>query len=189
MEWFKAAEKFNEALASSDPTPGGGAAGAMAGAMGCSLALMAIRTTCNKKSTSQEAKDRLTVTLHKLNALKVQLNHFIQEDGQAYAAYIVAKQLPKEDPSREEATQQALIYAARVPMDTATTAITCLREIEPIEAAIAPVILSDIYCAKYLLKTAVRCSIENIKANLTFIKDEKWIEKYTHAIEIFLKSC
>ena len=121
-------------------------------------------------------------------ALKVQLYHFIQQDGEAYSAYIVAKQLPKEDASREKAMQDALIYAARVPMDTATTAITCLREIEPITADITPVILSDIYCAQHLLKTAVRCSAENIKANLLFIQDKTWIEKLNHALELFAKT-
>ena len=189
MEWFKAAEKFTDALASSDPTPGGGAAAAMAAAMGCSLALMAIQTTCNKKNTSPEIKSRLSTVLRKLAALKVQLDHFVQEDGEAYAAYVAAKQLPKDNPSREKAMQDALIHAARVPMDTATTAIMCLREIEPLETDISPIILSDIYCAKHLLKTSVHCSIENIKANLTFIQDKAWIEKLSRAIGVFLKSC
>ena len=31
MEWYTAADRFTEALASPDPTPGGGAAAAMAG--------------------------------------------------------------------------------------------------------------------------------------------------------------
>ena len=39
MEWFTAAEKFNQALASADPTPGGGAAAAMAAAMGIKTSL------------------------------------------------------------------------------------------------------------------------------------------------------
>ena len=57
MEWFTAAEKFNQALASSDPTPGGGAAAAMTAAMGCALALMAAQTTVNKKATPQDSRN------------------------------------------------------------------------------------------------------------------------------------
>ena len=189
MEWYKAAEKFNDALASSDPTPGGGAAAAMTATMGCSLALMALQTTCKRKATSQEVKDRLAPSLRKLGALKVQLNHYIQEDGKAYSAYIVAKQLPKEDSCREDALQEALLYAARVPMDTGTTAIQCLREIEQIAPDIAPIILSDIACGQHLLKSAIHCCIENIKANLVFIQNEEWRKKLSHAIEVFLKSC
>lgn len=189
MEWYKAAEKFNEALASSDPTPGGGAAASMAASMGCSLVMMAAQTTLKKKTTPQAVKDRLSPSVRKLGALRAQLNQYIQEDGKAYSAYIVAKQLPKEDPAREAATQDALIYAARVPADTATTAIACLHEIEQIIPDIAPIILSDIYCAQHLLKSSLRCCIENIKANLVFIKNEEWTKKLSHEIEVFLKSC
>ncbi|MBR2865280.1 MAG: cyclodeaminase/cyclohydrolase family protein [Elusimicrobiaceae bacterium] len=189
MEWFKAAEKFNQALASSDPTPGGGAAAAMAAAMGCALALMAGNTTLKRKATPQETKDRLEPHLRKLGALKNQLDHFIQEDSVAYSAYIVASKLPKENADRPKAIEDALLYAARVPTDTATTAIQCLREIDLIKDDIAPVILSDIYCAQYLLKSSIRCSIENIKANLAFIKNEDWVAKLTQHIEVFSKSC
>ncbi|MBQ7908448.1 MAG: cyclodeaminase/cyclohydrolase family protein [Elusimicrobiaceae bacterium] len=189
MEWFKAAEKFNQALASSDPTPGGGAAAAMAATMGCALALMALLTTVNKKSTSDEVKARLDVHIRKLGALKTQLNGFIQEDGAAYSAFLVAKKLPKEDTDRPKAMEDALIYAAKIPTDTATTAIQCLREIDAVKNDVAPVILSDIYCAQHLLKTAVRCSVENIKANLAFIQNESWIQKFKQHIEVFLKSC
>ena len=59
MEWFTAAERFTAALASSDPTPGGGAAAAHAGAMGCALALMAVQTTLKRKSTQTDARNRL----------------------------------------------------------------------------------------------------------------------------------
>lgn len=189
MEWFKAAEKFNQALASADPTPGGGAAAAMAAAMGCSLALMAAQTTVNKKTTPEAVKEKLRQHIRKLGALKGQLNNFIQEDGAAYSAYIVAKKLPKEDSDRPKAMEDALVYAARVPAGAATTAIQCLREIDAVKDDIASIILSDVYCAQHLLKCAVRCCVENIRANLAFIKNEDWSKKLSQHIEVFLKSC
>lgn len=189
MEWFKAAEKFNQALASADPTPGGGAAAAMTAAMGCALALMAAQTTVNKKNTPQNVKTKLERHIRKLGALKGQLNNFIQEDGAAYSAYLVAKKLPKEDSDRQKAVEDALVYAARVPADTATTAIQCLREIDLIKDDVAPIIMSDVYCARHLLQCAVRCCVENIKANLAFIKNEDWGKKLRRHIDVFLKSC
>ena len=188
MEWYSAAEKFNQALASSEPTPGGGAAAAMTAAMGCALALMAARTTFNNKTTPSDSKTVLDTSIRKLAALKVQLNHYIQEDGDAYTAYLVAKKLPKENPSREHEVQQALLYAARVPADTAATAITCLHEIDLVQGHIAPIIQSDILCAKHLLKCALRCCKENILANLVFIKDESQIQKLNKIIESIEKS-
>ena len=188
MEWYTAAEKFNQALASADPTPGGGAAAAMTAAMACSLALMAARTTYNRKATSAEIQAKLDPAIRKLASLNVQLNHYIQEDGDAYTAYLVAKKLPKDHPTREQEMQQALLYAARVPADTANTAITCLHEIDLIAEQIAPIILSDIFCAKHLLKCALRCCKENILANLAFLKDENQIQKLQKVIETIEKS-
>ncbi len=189
MEWFKSAEKFNEALASTAPTPGGGAAAAMAAAMGGSLALMAVQTTLLRKNTLPGTKTKLESSLRKLSALHTQLNHFIQEDANAYSAFIIAKQLSKENPAREKAIQKALLYAARVPADTATTAIQCLRELEVIAGDIAPIILSDIQCARHLLKSAVHCCVENIRANVVFIKDETVIQNLNRQIDTFLKFC
>lgn len=189
MEWYKAAEKFNQALASADPTPGGGAAAAMAAAMGCGLVLMAARTTFNRKTTPDDIKVKLDTSIRKLASLNVQLNHLIQADGDAYMAYLVAKKLPKENPARDNEIQQALLYAARIPADTATTAITCLREIDVIKADIAPIIVSDIQCAQQLLKGAIQCCIFNIQANLAFITDEAQTDKLYKQLELFVKFC
>lgn len=188
MEWYTAAEKFNQALASADPTPGGGAAAAMTAAMGCSLALMAARTTYNRKATSADTKSKLDPSIRKLASLNVQLNHYIQEDANAYTAYLVAKKLPKENPSRQQDIEQALLFAARVPADTATTAITCLHEISLLEEHIAAIIISDILCAKHLLKCALRCCKENILANMAFLKNEQQLEKFNKIIKDIEKS-
>ena len=189
MEWDKTAAKFVEALASAEPTPGGGAAAAMSGAMGCALVMMAMQTTVNRKSTPENVKAKLVQSLKKMGSLKEELKNFIRKDGEAYAAYLVAKKLPKDTPAREQAVQDALVTAAKVPADTATTAIQCLREADLIKADIAPVILSDVYCGQHLLKACVKCSVESIKANLEFIKNNDWVTKFEQHITLFLKSC
>ncbi len=189
MEWFTAAEHFTTALASSDPVPGGGAAAAHTGAMGCSLALMAAQTTLKRKTTLPDAKGRLEKSVKRLFALKTQLNTFVQKDGEAYAAYLTAKKLPKDDPAREDVLQQALIFAAQVPTDTATTALEALKEIDTFKADIAEIIFSDILCAKHLLQASLRCAVENIRANLVFIKNEDRKNLLEKQIALFLKSC
>lgn len=189
MEWYKAAERFTDALASSDPTPGGGAAAAMAGAMGCALAMMAVETTLKRKATPQDVKTKLEPGLKKLASLREQLKSYIQLDGDAYAAFLAAKKLPKENPTREQAVQDALLFAARVPSDTATTALTCLREADALKELVAPVILSDVYCAQHLLKACIRCSVESIKANLEFITHADQKQKLEQQVSNFLKSC
>ena len=81
------------------------------------------------------------------------------------------------------------MYAAQIPADTATTAITCLHEIDALQNFIAPVILSDVHCARHLLKCAIRCCIENIQANLAFITQPEQIQKIKKQIEGFAKFC
>ena len=189
MEWFTAAERFTAALASSDPTPGGGAAAAHAGAMGCALALMAAQTTLKRKTTSSEVKIRLEKSIRRLVALKTQLNAYVQKDSEAYTAFLTAKKLPKDNPARHEAVQQALLFAAGVPADTASTALEVLKEIETVKTDIADIIFSDILCAQHLLQACLRCAVENIRANIVFIENEDRKDLLEKQIALFLKSC
>ncbi len=189
MEWYTAAERFTEALASSDPTPGGGAAAAQTGAMGCALLLMAIGTTLKRKTIEPQVKIHLETSLRRLGSLKNQLKSYVKQDGEAYAAYLTAKHIPKEDSSREPTLQTALQLAAQVPADTAATAVQILKELEIIKQDIAPIIQADVACAKHLLQAAIRCAVENIQANKMFIKQPEIVAKLDKQIQIFLKSC
>lgn len=189
MEWYTAADRFTEALASADPTPGGGAAAAMTGAMGCALAMMAVATTLKRKSTPEELRPRLTQSLKRLTAFKNELKGYIQKDGQAYAAYLTANKLPKDAPEREKAVQDALLFAAGVPADAASAAMHCLREVDQIKDAVADIILSDANCAKHLLQACIKSSVESIRANLVFIKNEDRVNELNKQIATLLKAC
>ncbi|MBR4355078.1 MAG: cyclodeaminase/cyclohydrolase family protein [Elusimicrobiaceae bacterium] len=189
MQWSTAAEYFIAALASSDPTPGGGAAAAQTGAMGCALVMMAIGTTLKRKNLPTEVTSRLDKSLKRLGSLKTELSAYVKKDAEAYANYLTARKLPKEDSNRPDAIQQALFFAASVPADTATTALQVLKETENIKDDIADVILSDIYCAKHLLQACIHCAIENIQANLSFITNEDKKNIFEKQISVFLKSC
>lgn len=189
MQWDTAADHFIEALASSDPTPGGGAGAAMAGAMGCALALMAVQTTLKRKSTSAQAQTLLTEGAKRISSLKMELKNLMQKDAEAYAAYLTAKKLPLGDSHRTKVLQDALWFAATVPADTATTAVHCLREIDRIKADIAPVIQSDVSCAQHLLRAAIRCAVENIRANAIYITNEERKEFLEKQVTSLLKSC
>lgn len=189
MEWYTAADKFIEALASSDPTPGGGAAAAQAGAMGCALAMMAVGTTLKRKATPEADKPVLTQSLNRFASLKNELKNYIKKDGEAYAAFLTVKKLPQDNPGREEAVQHALWQAACVPADTAKAAVRALKELEEIKDRVADIILSDIACAKHLLQACVRCAVENVRANQAYIKNPDKVADLEKQISTFLKSC
>jgi len=189
MDCYGAAEQFITALASADPTPGGGAAAAHTGAMGCALLLMAVGTTLKRKNISQEVRERLEQHIKLLTSLKNELNGYVSKDGDAYAGYMTARKLPVDNPQRETALQDALLYAARVPASTATTALHVLKELDLIKGDIADIIYSDVLCAKHLLQACIRCAIENIRANLVFIQHVDRKAELEKQIATFLKSC
>ncbi len=189
MEWYTAADKFIEALASSDPTPGGGAAAAQTGAAGCALAMMAVGTTLKRKATPQEDKPALTQSLNRFASLKNELKNYIKKDGEAYAAFLTVQKLPKDNPGRQTAVQDALWHAACVPADTAKAAVRALKEVADIKDRVADIILSDMACAKHLLQACVRCAVENIRANQAYITHPDRAAELEKQINTFLKSC
>lgn len=185
MNWNQGAEHFLDALSSSNPTPGGGAAAAMAGAMGCALLLMSIGTTLKRKNTSQALQESLQPAQKKIVGFEAELKRLMQQDAQAYEAYLAARRLPKGDLTRAQALQDALCFAATVPADIASTALCALQLVNFLEPLIASVILSDVYCAKHLLKTAIACSLENIRINLPGITDPTRVEHLQQQINTF----
>ena len=185
MSWENAADQFTRALALPEPTPGGGAAAAMAGAMGCALAQMAVATTLKRAQTPVEFRASLEKSHHKLAGLHHTLKDLMQQDAQAYDAYIAACKLPKENSSRLQVMQDALWFAATVPADTAATCREVLQEVEQVQDKIAPVILSDVACARHLLRGAIACCTENIRANLVYIKQPERVKKIMTLLETY----
>ncbi len=183
MSWLPAAEEFTNALSAPEPTPGGGAAAAMAGAMGCALLLMAVGTTLKRKHTPAEDVPLLKETRHRLQGLHSTLKKLIGQDADAYTAYMHAAKLPKETPSRPQAVQDALWFAATVPADTAATCQQVLQVLDKVQGKIAPIIKADVFCARHLLRGAILCALENVRANLSLITDEKRIQSLTRILE------
>ena len=185
MIWNTGAKQFTDALASSNPTPGGGAAAAMAGAMGCALVMMSIHTTLKRKNTPDELRALLEKSLQKLAPVHEQLKNLIAQDSAAYEAYLTAAKLPKEDPARTQAVQEALWQAACVPAQTAQICLKALSKIKDVRTLIAPVIISDVNCAQHLLKSAVACCVENIRANAAYITNTAHQEQIKQWLNTF----
>lgn len=107
---------FVEALGSSAPTPGGGAASALVGALGAALAEMVARFTVGRKNylaVEPQASDILQRTV----AARTALMALVAEDEQAFQVVAAAYQRPKSSDDkkreREAAIQAALLVAMR----------------------------------------------------------------------------
>ncbi len=123
-------KEFLEALASSEPTPGGGSGAALGGALGAALVSMVCNLTIGKKGY-EGVSERLSGVLADTEALRKELPNLLEGDTQVYGRVMEAYRLPRKTPeqkqAREDAMQKALKEAAQVPM---TIAERCSRIVD-----------------------------------------------------------
>src|SRR3954468_7956253 len=106
-------QKFLDGLASSAPTPGGGGAAAISGAMGAALVSMVCNLTIGKKKYAA-AEAEMLATREKAEALRAELTGMIAEDVAAFTAVMGAYGLPKETDADKAARQRAIQAALRL---------------------------------------------------------------------------
>jgi len=187
--WEQSAVSLINSLSSSDPTPGGGAAGAVSAAMGCALGEMVIGISLKSKLTGEEQKKILSANAEIISELRNELTSNISKDAKAFSEYMAAVRLPKEDAARrQKAVQEALRQAAEVPLRTAAVSARSVEILHRIKPAVSPKIMSDYFAAETLLKAAVQCSAEIVKLNLKMLKDRETAARMTEELERYLRS-
>ena len=106
---------FLDQLAARTPTPGGGGAAAVTGAMAAGLVAMAARFSSTRLPGAGELADQA-------DELRCRLAQLAEKDAQAYAAVLEALRGPREAGSgeqRETQWREALLGAAIVPLEIA----------------------------------------------------------------------
>src|SRR5207247_4101956 len=104
-----------EELAAGTPAPGGGSAASLAGALAGELVGMVARLTVGRKAYAG-VQQRAAELLAEAVALRAQLRRLVDDDAAAYAKVSAAYRLPKDDPRRTRAADEALVGAARTPL-------------------------------------------------------------------------
>lgn len=172
---------FVEALAAETPTPGGGSASALAGALAAALGEMVCRLTVRRASYAAHHK---TVTEHlaRLTSLRERLLENIDRDARSYEAVLAAFKLPKsseaERAARGRAVEAASKAAATVPLETAELAAETARLVEALRNITIPHAASDVGVALRLAEAARAGAVENVRANLLpSIQDREWISR------------
>jgi formiminotetrahydrofolate cyclodeaminase len=168
---------FLDAIASPEPTPGGGTAAAVAGAIGASLVLMVtglVRTRHNDEAD----RAALTATRVEILPLRDRMIALADADADAYDQVTSAYKLPKatdeERAARGEAIQRALRAATLVPLDTVRAAVEAIAAAKTVARAGNPSAASDVGVALGLLEAAVTGAAANVGINLAAIKDERF---------------
>jgi methenyltetrahydrofolate cyclohydrolase len=167
-------EAFLRGLASDDPTPGGGAVAALAGATGAALISMVGNLTIGKRGY-EEAEERMRWMLEEAEAARTEFLDLADRDATAFDGVMSAFKMPKETDAekavRSKAIQAGYEAAARVPLEIAKRAAELMElarettEIGNVQAA------SDGACAGQALASAVWCATYNVEINAAALKD------------------
>src|SRR5438094_4333418 len=99
-------------LAGGAPVPGGGSGAALVGALAAARVAMVARLTIGRKAYAG-VQQRVAAILAEADALRAQLRRLVDDDAAAYTKVSAAYRLPKSDPRRTRAADEALIGAAQ----------------------------------------------------------------------------
>lgn len=168
-------KQFLDALASEEPTPGGGSASAYGAAMAAALVAMVGRVTVGKKKYA-DVENEIWPLIEKALALRETLQAAVQEDADAFDTYMQARRLPKgterEKSARIKAIQAASIKAAEVPLRVAGQAANVL-ELAVRAAEIGNVnAISDAGSAASFARAAINGASLNVRINLLGLEKE-----------------
>jgi len=162
--------EFLDALAARTPTPGGGSASALGGALGTALAGMAAAyTTGGEKFKAVEP--RVARLGERLTALRQRFGELMQKDIEAYGEYAAALALPKSTPAEKQARSGALAAAREaatvVPERIVGAAAEGLQVVEELCAVANPKLAGDVAVAAYFLEAAARGAAMQVLCNCT----------------------
>ena len=163
-------ERFLDALASGAPTPGGGGAAALAGALSAALASMVANLTTGKKryaAYQAEIDDILTRTAD----LRAALYGFIARDAAAFEPLSRAYGIPKDAPGRAETLEAALHAAAEVPLALLETLCGLPPMLDRLTVIGSKLAVSDVGCSAALCRSAAECAALNVYINTRLMKN------------------
>jgi formiminotetrahydrofolate cyclodeaminase len=167
------------AFRSSEPTPGGGSASALAGAAGASLVAM-MAGLPKPKASSEEDLQRLADAGARCAALAVQLEALIDEDTAAYDLVVGAFRMPKatddEKTARAAGIQRAMRAATDAPLQIMRRCADALAVVPVVAELGNPNAASDARVGRMLLTAALSGARENVEINLGSIKDDDYVQ-------------
>ncbi len=178
--------EFVEDLSSDSPAPGGGSVAALSASLGAALVSMVSALTVGKEKYRDNWED-MEKAGKEARELQARLLELMEEDTQAFNAFMAALKLPKDTEEqkahRKEAIQEATKGAIDVPLKT----LEACRDV----AALAETAckkgnqnaVSDAGTAAIMAQAAGKAAAYNVKINLMGLKDETFAAKVRREME------
>ncbi|MDB6084604.1 MAG: methenyltetrahydrofolate cyclohydrolase [Gammaproteobacteria bacterium] len=179
-------EEFLERLASGDPTPGGGSAAAVMGAMGAALASMVCNVSIGKKGL-EAGEPELRAVRTEAEALRGRLTSMIAEDIAAFDGLMGAYKLPKatdaDKARRTEAIQAGLRQATEVPLECARVCAAVIALSRRAAEQGYRGVVSDAGVAVLAAYAALRSAALNVYINAPALQDRPFAERAATEID------
>lgn len=176
---------FMQKLSSSDPTPGGGSAAALAAWQASSLIIMFCGLSLGKEKF-KEYEVELQKADKEARTAAEQLKKAVDEDTEAFDQVMKAFRLPKETEQekseRKAAIQKAMRRAAEVPLTVSKNCLSLLNICQDIVDKGNPNSITDLGVGCLLAHSAMEGAVLNVEINLASIKDEEYVKKVTQQI-------
>ena len=168
------------AFRSPDPTPGGGSAAALAGAVGASLLAM-VANLPKPQATSEEDVASLQRAGHRCADLALQLERLVDQDTEAYDLVVGAYRMPKatdqEKAARTAGIQAALQAATDAPLEVMRRCAEALGFADGVGRLGNANASSDVKVAAGLLGAGLAGAHENVEINLGSVKDAAYVQR------------
>ncbi|MDQ2717402.1 MAG: cyclodeaminase/cyclohydrolase family protein [Chloroflexota bacterium] len=166
--------EYLDDLSSSQPTPGGGSAAALSGAMGAALASMVTRLTIGKPEYA-DVQQEIAELLRQTERLRLRFEELVQEDIDAYERLSMCFRLPRDTSEQSEARSRAiqvrLQEAALVPLEVAECAAELLQHCRRIAEIGNKHVLSDIATGVILATSAANGASWMVLVNTRSMKN------------------
>jgi formiminotetrahydrofolate cyclodeaminase len=163
-------------LASKKPTPGGGGASALTGAIGMALAGMVTSLTTGKKKYAEYETEILRLQQESMR-LQKELTELQNEDARAFAPLARAYGLPKgteeEKKARAQVMEEALLKASLVPLAIMKQATEGLLVCEELLQKGSTMAVSDTGTAAACLRAAINGAALNVYINTKSMKNRE----------------
>jgi formiminotetrahydrofolate cyclodeaminase len=171
----KEVREFVFELSSRHPTPGGGGASALAGALGVSLGGMVANLTIGKPNYSEGESEMKALKVATYRIQK-ELLELVQKDADAFGPLAGAYRMPSgtedERESKARVMEAALKEACLVPLEMMKLCAEAIGLLERIAVIGNSLALSDAACGAVLSAAAMRSAWLNVAVNTVSIMDE-----------------
>ena len=170
---------FQDALASSDPTPGGGTAAAVSLGQASALTRMVAQLTLGKEkwkegwSAAEKAELIVQQTYQRAGEL-AQLDS--DAFDQVMAAFRMSKNSDEEINLRRTAIRQATLRASEIPYETVELGMGLLACQEALAKRGNGNAVSDVGVAALLTSAAIKGALFNVEINLQSLPEEMGVE-------------